>query len=772
MYRIRLGCAAYARMNIPADQARRMMYIVENMRFKSQVITSRLRTKMLFSVGITIFVVLGTSTIIYIQGLKRNYLEAVEWRSERLAQIILKNLMWEEDTSVDDGIIIKNPTIKELSGMLIVHCIQLFTSNRREDVTHLAVIDDLGTILAHNEKPLWNTPVESPIVLAQLQHQKTTTVLDGRAYHTLVPIFNREHMYLGVVDVGFPKAVVDQKVQQLFPQAGVLFGLFLLLAFFSISLLMHHLITKPIGQLVTVGEKIAQGEFGNTEGQDTIEALFSKMPSRRDEIGTLTAVFRNMITYLQNIARASTLISNGDLRHTISPRSEFDVLGKAFHRMTVYLNEMTSVATVIADGDLTHTIQLHSADDTFGSVIRSMTEGLRSLIVQIRTSAEQIATIETGISLLTTDDLNIVQEVSVSVKEMIATVREIGTSVQEVADKMDVLSASVEETSASVAQMAPSIGHIASNTTELAKQTDKAKAFLDETVGSLEQVVESTETSKQLSQETIQDALNGQEAIAQVTGSMDTLQHTITTATEAMHSFSQRSQDIETILDVIRNIAEQTSLLALNASIIAAQAGEHGRGFAVVAEEIKTLANGVTTSTKDITVIIQTLQQETHNVVQTVHTGVEDVAQGMDRTRQAREALQKIISSAQKSSTVVTEISEALHELMANSHSVAAAMNQVKALTDEMHTATNEQEISTIQMNQAIAHINELSSQIQQSTTYQSAGLQQVLETTNDVTALIDQNFESSQQMTRATQNLASQAKLLMQSVDRFTLNS
>lgn len=77
-----------------------------------------------------------------------------------------------------------------------------------------------------------------------------------------------------------------------------------------------------------------------------------------------------------------------------------------------------------------------------------------------------------------------------------------------------------------------------------------------------------------------------------------------------------------------------------------------------------------------------------------------------------------------------------------------------------------------MQINQAIAHINEMASQIRQSTTYQSAGLQQVLDTTNDVTALIDQNSESSQKITQATKELVSQVELLLQSVDRFKLNS
>ncbi len=571
-----------------------------------------------------------------------------------------------------------------------------------------------------------------------------------------------EEKDLGTLEVVFSRQLARVQAQKtLLTLSGSLFLVIVTESLVVLTLARKN-IALPLTHLVRAAERIAAGEID----------IHLPEVSSRNEIGTLTAAFTKMVTYLQQMTGVATDISTGNLRHQVTPQSEKDLLGQAFLNMSAYLNEMAVTATAVAEGDLTQRIHVRSAEDAFGQVIQFMTEGLQSLIQHIRTSAEQLAVIKTGISGLTTDNFRVSQNVQVSVKQLIATVREIGTSVEDVAEKMEILLSSVEETSASVAQLAPSIGNIVSNTTELTQQTDQTRAFLTGTIQALEHIVESTETSKHLSQETIQDALKGQTAMAQVTTSMAMLQETMTTAMDAMTSFSHRSQDIGTILDVIRDIADQTSLLALNASIIAAQAGDQGKAFAVVAEEIKSLANGVATSTKDVAEIIQTLQQENDKVIQTVHEGVRNVEQGTGRTQQAQDALQKIMTSAQRSSSVVTEISGALHRLMISSHTVTEAMEKVKALTDEIHTAANEQETSTIQMNQAIAHINELASHIQQSAMYQSTGLQQVLTTTNEVTALIDQNFESSQQMTRATKNLAAQAERLLQSVDRFTLSS
>lgn len=520
-------------------------------------------------------------------------------------------------------------------------------------------------------------------------------------------------------------------------------------------------LTNPINRVSRVAQQVSEGD---------VSEIPESIRTGRDEIGILVHAIQRVVVYFREMADVAAKIATGDLSHKILPRSHRDKLGQAFQDMSAYLSEMASVATTIAGGDLTVHIPLHSETDVFGQVIQAMTEGLRALIVQIRTSADQIAATEKTIASFAAHDISIVKEVSTSVDSTMSTLQETGASVEEVAHNMDALSSSVAETSASVSQMTSSITHIAKDTNELTHQTQETIAYLRKTVISLEKVVEQTDVSKQLSQDTIQEALAGQEAVEQVTSSMETIQHTITMAVESITQFAQRSRDIDTILDVIREITDQTSLLALNASIIAAQAGAHGRGFAVVADEIKTLAVGVGTSTKDIATIVQTLQQDTRRVVQTIHEGAEDVKQGMERTQQARGTLEKIIASAQRSSKVVTDIASTLHELMTASRTVSTAMERVNTMTDDITTATSEQEASTKQINQAIEHINAMTSQIQHATAEQLRGVQHVLEAMKKVTTLTDQNLESSQHITTTTKELSLQADLLLQSVDRFKL--
>lgn len=235
-----------------------------------------LRTKLLFSVGIINLVVLGTSTFIHTQQLKRDYLEAIEWRSEALS----------------NGLIEAVPSIKTMSPSadfqstlraFSVPCNRLYEANKEKNVAHVAVIDATGVIVAHNDATFWDTPITSPILLAHLNRHQLTTVLDGATYHTLTPISGVLNVYLGAIDIGIPKAAVDRKVRQLFIDSVGVFGIFLIVAFMAISLLMSMLVVKPIERLMVMMKAIEGGNF-DIQAQRTVN----------DELGKLAGAFNRM----------------------------------------------------------------------------------------------------------------------------------------------------------------------------------------------------------------------------------------------------------------------------------------------------------------------------------------------------------------------------------------------------------------------------------------------------------------------------------------------
>ncbi len=542
-------------------------------------------------------------------------------------------------------------------------------------------------------------------------------------------------------------------------------------------------IVRPITRITEVIKLLTQGDlkgvsFENIPTQATRRKLrnniFSQHSLKHDEIQTLERELQEMVKYLQTVADAANRIAQGEIKQTFVSLSERDVLGNAFQNMTDYLQKISTMATTIAEGNLRMQIALRSKKDTFGVTMRTMTRGLQSLIQQIRTSAEQITTTGDTIASLTGNDIQIVQNVQSLVGEMVSTMREMGNSVEEVVINMEMLLASVEETSHAVSSVTDFSTDIASNTDNLAQQTQKTISAINTSLKTITEVTERTETSKSLSQETMHDALEGQQAVEQVRASMDTIQKTHRKTVETMTRFEQLPREIGTILDVIQDITEQSSLLALNASIIAAQAGSHGRGFSVIAEEMRNLANGVNASTKDIATIVQTVQQETNNVVQMIREVTTDIDQGMQRTLEAQQTLEKIIASVQRTSGVVTEIADALRQHRTTNHTIIDDVDRVHSMMDEMNRSTNEQKANISQINEAIKLILGNASQTQEVANQHLRVSHQVLNTLADkISNLTNKNLESSRHINQTTTaDLAEQAQILLTSVDRFQVET
>ncbi|MBD3309049.1 HAMP domain-containing protein, partial [candidate division KSB3 bacterium] len=273
-----------------------------------------LRLKILLSVGLIIFLVLGASTLIHIRDLKRDYLEALEWHSEALAQNILGAIEKQYQLFPDQE------NFRGLLSTMALQCIQLYEfHHERHHVTHIAIITSTGEIVAHNDRDVWNTQIEQSALLDALQRQELTTVLVGNSYHTLIPIVMPDDKFLGTIDIGVSKAVVDQKVQDILWQSALLFGLSLVVSFIIFSVLLSFILTTPVKRLVTTGQGLAEGNL--------TQSFYTG--NGNDEIAVLGAVFNRIANYLRTITEVASHIATGVLDGEVRLRSDHDALGKA-----------------------------------------------------------------------------------------------------------------------------------------------------------------------------------------------------------------------------------------------------------------------------------------------------------------------------------------------------------------------------------------------------------------------------------------------------------
>jgi methyl-accepting chemotaxis protein len=210
---------------------------------------------------------------------------------------------------------------------------------------------------------------------------------------------------------------------------------------------------------------------------------------------------------------------------------------------------------------------------------------------------------------------------------------------------------------------------------------------VEEMTVSIDQIAEHAREAQNISQSSSELSTQGSDVILKVVGDMRGIAETVHESSAIIEGLGRQSDEIYSIIQAIKEIADQTNLLALNAAIEAARAGEQGRGFAVVADEVRKLAERTTGSTEKIAAMIQKIQVGTKQAVASMEVGVERVNQGVSLAGQAGEAIRQIQAGAQRVGVAVTDISSALREQSIASSEIARHVEQVAQMSDENHAA-------------------------------------------------------------------------------------
>ena len=343
---------------------------------------------------------------------------------------------------------------------------------------------------------------------------------------------------------------------------------------------------------------------------------------------------------------------------------------------------------------------------------------------------------------------------------------EMQASVEDVGMNIEALAASFEATSSSINEMGTSISQVTRNSETLSEFVEKTSGIIKQAVSSMEKVSENAENSKILSSDTMRDASKGQDAMQKMSESVQTISETVESASVVIRQLEARSDEIGSVLDVIDDVAEQTNLLALNASIIAAQAGEHGRGFAVVADEIKDLANRVSESTKEISKIVKTVQEDSAKAVAAMDEGNIRVKEGLKLARLAGDALEKIILGAQWSANVANDIADAIQEQTAMNQGIEDSIQDVVNVATENTRATKEQEIGAARVMEAVEKMTVLADQVHRATIEQTRGSAEVINATEEMSNLVRNGVSNTQQIVEASNKLAQKAETLVEVLD------
>ncbi|PWF61639.1 methyl-accepting chemotaxis protein [Shewanella sp. BC20] len=282
---------------------------------------------------------------------------------------------------------------------------------------------------------------------------------------------------------------------------------------------------------------------------------------------------------------------------------------------------------------------------------------------------------------------------------------QISTSLTQVIEHLRGILHSIAEAANTVNSSATELGSFTQETNKRMQQqqaeTEQTATAMNEMTATVAEVAQSAAAAADSAKDADNYAANGNHIVMQSITSMSQLSEQIQKTAQVIGFLSNESQNIGRVLDVIKSIAEQTNLLALNAAIEAARAGEQGRGFAVVADEVRTLAQRTQKSTQEIEAMIATLQQGVKEAVNAMEVGINQVDDANDKANQAGQALKEIVASVDNITELNTHIATAAEE----QSSVAESINRsIIAISDIAEHSTN----SALELSESVINLTKL----------------------------------------------------------------
>jgi len=286
--------------------------------------------------------------------------------------------------------------------------------------------------------------------------------------------------------------------------------------------------------------------------------------------------------------------------------------------------------------------------------------------------------------------------------------KSINKMVDDVSEAMSVVVDSISGLASTSAELSSNAETIARGAMEQSEQTQTTASAVEEVNSTVIEVAQNASNVSNSAEEASGSVANGHSLVEDTRNMMEKIAVTVSESATTVRKLGESSEQIGQIIQVIDDIADQTNLLALNAAIEAARAGEHGRGFAVVADEVRKLAEKTVKATQEIAEMIQMIQADTGGAVMGMHEGVEQVEAGKAKAEDAKDALDVIKNNVDSVSNEVGMIARATEEQATATEMMSQSIEDISRISGENSLASSETAQAVEQLSQLAAELQNL----------------------------------------------------------------